>query len=316
MDTLEKVLPRTIFLTRHGSHAYGTNIEGSDTDFKGVCIPTIEYFLGFNKKFEQLERSANAGHPHDLVIMSLNKFAALAAECNPNIIEILHVSDDDIFHIDDFGEELRSMKDMFLSTKARHTFSGYAHAQLRRIKTHRSWLLNPPKEKPTRLAYGLSETTKVSKSELGAFDALVEQNIEADLTKEVLTLFLREKQYNAAKTHWDQYESWKVKRNSDRAILEAKFGYDTKHAMHLVRLMRMCKEILVEGKVHVRRQDKNDLLAIREGRWTYDQVVDHAETLDAQCGEEYKRSPLPHHVDRDAIDARIISMTERYLRTR
>ena len=28
MDTLEKVLDRTIFVTRHGSHAYGTNIEG------------------------------------------------------------------------------------------------------------------------------------------------------------------------------------------------------------------------------------------------------------------------------------------------
>ncbi len=71
MDTLEKVLPRTIFLTQHGSHAYGTNIETSDYDFKGVCIPTIDYFLGFDKNFEQLERSANAGHPHDLVIMSL-----------------------------------------------------------------------------------------------------------------------------------------------------------------------------------------------------------------------------------------------------
>ncbi len=316
MNTLEKVLPRTIFLTQHGSHAYGTNVEGSDHDFKGVCIPTIDYFLGFNRRFEQLERSANAGHPHDLVIMSLSKFAALAAECNPNIIEILHVNDKDVWHIDEFGEELRAMRDMFISTKARHTFSGYAHAQLHRIKKHRSWLLSPPKEKPTRAAFGLSETSKVSRSELGAFDALVEQKFELDVSKEVLTLFLREKQYNAAKTHWDQYEQWKVKRNDKRAVLEASFGYDTKHAMHLIRLMRMCKEILATGKVNVYREDFEDLLAIRAGRWTYDQVVEQAEKLDNECGEVYKTSKIPHHADRETIDAHVVDMTERFLRTR
>ncbi len=316
MNTLEKVLPRTIFLTQHGSHAYGTNIATSDYDFKGVCIPTVDYFLGFDKNFEQLERSANAGNPHDLVIMSLKKFAALAVECNPNIIEILHVSDADVWHIDEFGEELREMKDMFISTKARHTFSGYAHAQLHRIKKHRSWLLNPPKEKPTRVSFGLSETNKVSKSELGAFDALVEQKIEVDLNKEVLTLFLREKQYNAAKTQWDQYEQWKAKRNEARSVLEAQYGYDTKHAMHLIRLMRMCKEILADGKVNVRRHDKDDLLAIRAGRWTYDEVVEQAEKLDKECGELYKTSKLPHHADRVTIDAKIVSMTERFLRSR
>src|ERR1039458_5020213 len=35
----------------------------------------------------------------------------------------------------------------------------------------------------------------------------------------------------------DQYNGWKAQRNPKRAELEAKFGYDTKHAMHLVRLM-------------------------------------------------------------------------------
>lgn len=316
MDTLEKVLPRTIFITRHGSHAYGTNIATSDLDFKGVCIPTKEYFLGFTKRFEQLERMANKGHAHDLTIMSLHKFAMLAAECNPNIIEILHVSDEDIFHIDAFGEELRDMGRMFLSTKARHTFSGYAHSQLRRIKTHRAWLLNPPKEKPTRKQFGLSETSKVSKSELGAFDALVNEGKQVEMTEEILTLFLREKQYAAAKDNWDKYENWKVKRNEARASLEAQFGYDTKHAGHLVRLMRMCKEILTEGKVYVRRPDAEELLAIRHGKWTYEQVVEHAEKLDVECGELYKTSKLPHAPDRDAIDRRVIDMTERYLRSR
>ncbi len=314
MDTLEKVLPRSIFITRHGSHAYGTNVATSDVDFKGVCIPTKEYFLGFMKGFEQLESMASKGGAHDLTIMSLVKFAKLAAECNPNIIEILHTSEEDVFHIDEFGEELRSIKDMFLSTKARHTFSGYAHAQLRRIKTHRSWLLNPPADKPTRKQFGLSETSKVSKSELGAFDALVNEGKQVEMTGEILTLFLREKQYAAAKDHWDKYENWKRSRNEARAALEAQFGYDTKHAMHLVRLMRMCKEILLYGKVFVRRPDFEYLLSIRRGEVEYDEVVEHAEALDLECAELYKTSTLPHAVDRLAIDRVIVSMHERYLR--
>jgi predicted nucleotidyltransferase len=314
MDTLEKVLSRSIFITRHGSHAYGTNIATSDLDFKGVCIPTKEYFLGSMKKFEQLERQVNRGAPYDTTIMSLQKFVNLASDCNPNIIEILHVADDDIFFINEFGEELRAMKDMFISTKARFTFSGYAHSQLRRIKTHRLWLLNPPKEKPERRLFGLSETSKVSKSELGAFDALMAEGKEIEMTHEILALFLREKQYAAAKENWDKYERWKTTRNEARSALEAKFGYDTKHAMHLIRLIRMCREILRDGKVLVRRPDAEELLAIRRGEWTYDQVVDHAEALELECGELYKTSKLPREANRLAIDDIVVSMTERYLR--
>ncbi len=38
----------TILLGRVGSHAYGTATETSDLDFKGVCVPPADYFLGLN----------------------------------------------------------------------------------------------------------------------------------------------------------------------------------------------------------------------------------------------------------------------------
>ena len=37
----------TILLTKHGSHAYGTNLPTSDLDVKGVAVPPCEYFLGY-----------------------------------------------------------------------------------------------------------------------------------------------------------------------------------------------------------------------------------------------------------------------------
>lgn len=308
---------RTIFLTRHGSHAYGLNVPTSDEDFKGICVKPKECYFGFTRTFEQLEHMGSKSDGVDKVVYSLDKFARLAADCNPNIIEVLHVSDSSVLLCDEFGAELRAVRNEFLSKKAKFTFSGYAHAQLNRIKTHRSWLLNPPKQAPSRKDFHLPETTKVSQSELGAFEAAARSGIEIELPKDVLTLFSREKQYQAAKTHYDQYLNWVKTRNPARAELEAKFGYDTKHGMHLLRLQRMAKEILTDHVVYVDRRDRGDrdeLLAVRFGNRSYDSLIEEAERLEAECEELYKTSTLRKEPDRVALDDMIIDMTERYLR--
>jgi len=303
---------RSILLARHGSHAYGTNIETSDEDFKGVCIEPIEYHFGFVSTFEQLEQMAHAGHPHDMVIYSLKKFARLAADCNPNIIEVLHVAESDIVSIDEFGERLRENADLFLSRKAKHTFSGYAHAQLKRIKSHRSWLIDPPKALPQRGDFGLPAQRAVSQSELGAFENLSE-NAHASLPKDIVTLMTREKAYQAKMTQFMQYENWLKTRNPARAELEAKYGYDTKHGMHLLRLMRMCKEILSGQGVLVKRPDADELLAVRRGERGYDDLVNEAEQLEQECDVLYHDSPLPHKPDRNRLDELIVKMTQDYL---
>src|SRR5271156_6546414 len=94
LDTIVKHSPhlgwiedRTVLLVRHGSHAYGTNTPASDEDFKGIAIPPKNYFLGTMHRFEQAE--LKAPEP-DAVIYDIRKFFNLAADCNPNIIEVLH----------------------------------------------------------------------------------------------------------------------------------------------------------------------------------------------------------------------------------
>ena len=307
---------RTIFLARHGSHAYGLNIPTSDEDFKGIAIAPSDCYLGFMKKFEQFEYMGLNSDGIDKVVYALNKFARLASDCNPSIIEVLHVAEKDVQYIDEFGEELRQHRNKFLSKKAKFTFSGYAHSQLNRIKTHRSWLLEPPKEVPSRKSFGLSETTKVSQSELGAFEAAVRDGIEIELPKDVLTLFTREKQYQTAKIHHDQYLNWVKNRNPARAELEAKYGYDTKHGMHLLRLQRMAKEILTDHQVYVDRRmrgDREDLLAVRFGSRSYDSLIEEATRLESECDELYKISTLCKEPDRNALDSLIIDITKRYL---
>lgn len=334
----------TILLTKHGSQAYGLNTPASDLDVKGIAIAPIDYYLGYGKVFEQAEGKAPE-FDCEYVIFELRKFVKLAADCNPNVIELLFTDEEDLIYISKLGRKLRENRNVFVTKKAKHTFSGYAMAQLKRIKGHRAWLLNPPKAPPTRAEFGLPERTVIPSDQLAAAQASIKKQLdkwefkefeELDPSNRLLLLnamseslaeisigydekfraagrilgmddnFLelldRERHYRAQQTTWEQYQNWKRTRNEARAELEAKFGYDTKHAMHLVRLMRMCEEILTTGQVNVKRDDREELLAIRRGEWEYDRLIEWAEQQDAKLSELYKTSTLPHGVDKEWLN--------------
>ncbi len=57
---------------------------------------------------------------------------------------------------------------------------------------------------------------------------------------------------------------------------------DFKHAMHLVRLLRMGREALTTGEIIVKRPDAQELLDIRAGAWKYNDIVKYAENLDEE----------------------------------
>ena len=111
-----------------------------------------------------------------------------------------------------------------------------------------------------------------------------------------------EQAYGNAKRHWDSYQGWAKGRNKKRAELELKFGYDTKHASHLVRLMRMGKEILETGQVHVFRPDHKELLAIRNGAWSYEKVEQYAEDMQEEIAEAANKSTLPESPNISFLD--------------
>ena len=66
------VSKRTVYLCKHGSHAYGLSTPTSDLDIKGVCIAPSETYLGFLGKFEQQEQMVHSGYPEDKVIYCLD----------------------------------------------------------------------------------------------------------------------------------------------------------------------------------------------------------------------------------------------------
>lgn len=310
--------PRTIYLARHGSHAYGTNLPDSDIDLRGAAIAPRTHVTGFAYTFEQneskIQRDEFGNAVVDQVIYDLRKFMNLAADCNPNVLEVLFVDDSDIVKITPAGQSLRELRYAFLSKKAKHTFTGYAIHQLKRIRTHRGWLLNPPGAKPERKDFGLPENVKITPDMLGAYDKLVDDLKEEGYAPNpnVQEIVGAEKRYHAAMQNWNSYQSWKKQRNPARAELEAKFGYDTKHAMHLVRLLRMCREILSRGEMIVKRPDAEELLAIRRGAWKYDDLIAWAEQQDAEMQELYAKSELPRAPNVEFLNLRCCDIQERF----
>jgi len=122
----------------------------------------------------------------------------------------------------------------------------------------------------------------------------------------------RERRYTSIREDWKKYNHWKRTRNPARAKLEAEYGYDTKHGAHLVRLLRMGREILETGEVHVWRggpdgpNDREELLAIRGGEWDYDQLVGWAEEQDEDLkrmydAREYVVRSSPRRVEIDDL---------------
>ena len=288
-----------IYETIHGSRAYGLATETSDTDLRGVFVPPPLAFTGFVAQPDQIEPAA------ERVLYEIRKFFRLAAACNPTVIEVLFTDPQDHVTVSAEGRLLLDRRSDFLSRLAGDSFGKYGLAQLHRIKTHRRWLLSPPQAKPERASYGLPERSTIPKNEQGAAEAMLRDGrlSEADLSPSFLELLDRERRHRAALREWQQYHEWARRRNPARAELERRYGYDTKHAMHLIRLLRMAVEILSTGEVVVRRPDAEDLRAVRRGSLTFDALLEQADALGARIKALAETSTLPPRPDEERLNA-------------
>ena len=117
-----------------------------------------------------------------------------------------------------------------------------------------------------------------------------------------------EMKFKEAKKHRGQYTTWMAERDPSRHETELKYGYDTKHAMHLVRLLRTGYEILTTGQLIVQRPDASELLEIRGGKWTYEQLIAYADEMIAKV-EGLTTFAVPEEPDTKYIDQNVVRAT-------
>ncbi len=174
------VAAHTVLLCRHGSHAYGLETPESDLDLRGICIEPPEFVISFCKNFEQSENVKFNGYEEskDCTIFGLRKFLNLAANANPNVIEILFVEENEIIFATEFGRKIIDNKELFLTKKAYHTFGGYAKGQLKRLENHRQWIINPPPEPCSRTEFGLPASPVIPSDQIKAAFAAINKKID------------------------------------------------------------------------------------------------------------------------------------------
>jgi len=351
----------TIFKTLAGSRVYGTYDEESDYDYRGVCIPPFKYWFGYASKFEQYAPSEE-----DLVIYGFSKFLHLAAQNNPNILELLWTPEQ--FWMTHTGEweRLVEHRDLFLSKKCYHTHKGYAHSQLRRMRNHREWLMKGELQEPKRGDFGLRDRSELPVDTINAAQELIRRHLNkypieeelSDIPKDAamgvrhllnnflehtlsltlqeisdkswvsagkalgfkdnfLELLKQEKQYQKARKEYKSWLHWKKERNPRRREAEEKHGYDSKHALHLVRLLLMCGEILQEKTMHVARADAATILMpIKRGEWSYEKLMEYEETLSKELELQYQKTDLQNSPRRNKIEELGINIVCGYLGVR
>lgn len=342
----------TIFLTVHGSCAYGLNTPESDIDIRGITIPTNEYFHGFHKNFENLI----ATEPYDMQVFNINKFFKLTKDGNPNTLELLFTEEEDHIFVNDLGKTLIDNRNLFLSRNLKERYIGYSKAQAHRMRLHKRWIdkqLQPP---PTREEFGLKAEISIPKDQFLTVKAMINKKLDewncdfepfsepqkiylqgkvSDILTSMeifsddkwipaarslgfgenfLLLLQKEKAYENLVQDYKNYLSWKKNRNPERAKAEAKIGFDVKYATQLVRLLKLGTEVLLTGKLRVKRfEDREELMEIKNCQWSYEKVIDYADKMEDNMKEAYFKSPLPEQPNIKKLDQLCIELVEKSL---
>lgn len=345
-SNLKWLKSNTIYQTLHGSHAYGTSRPDSDIDLRGICIPPEKYPLGMLDNFEQTIMSepldctifgiqkfcklASEGNPNSLEIIFTD----------PSDVQFINKIGESLL---DIRDSFISKKCKF--TLQGYAFSQIKRIKVHRQWIVRGDIKKPERsdfdlpdthklipehqqleiesqikkvlEDWTIDTTGMDSAAQIKfKEDLGDIFIQLKLNHEdfdkyaarsLGLNDNLTEAFQKERAYKAALRDYKNWQTWKLERNKARFELENKFLYDTKHGLHLVRLYLMCIEVLKTHKINVKRPDAEFLLSIRNGAWSYDELIEWAEKQNVIINDLYETSTLRKEPERNKINDWLIN---------
>lgn len=302
-----------IILCLGGSHAYGTNVETSDVDIRGIAIERPEEIIGY-QKFEQF-----IDEKTDTTIYAFNKMMHLLAEGNPNIIEILGLEKDQYLYLSPLGKEILDNKNLFLSQKVFYTFGGYARANLKRLENALARDNYPEEKKNEHIAISLQSAidsfNTQHKTDINpAFAHVVNGKLVYDLKLENFPAEELEVLYSTISNTTRNYkELLNRNRKKDDAHLN-------KHAMHLVRLYLMCIDMLEKGEIITKRNENHELLMdIRNGKYMDNngnmkqEFYQLVSGLEKRCKEALENTKLPKKPNIKEIEKFVMKVNKKII---
>lgn len=300
-------------LANIGSHSHGTYVPKDDpqaiddVDYMLIVAPPLEYVVGL-----QRWEGCNFQHEElDVVAYSFEKAVRLINKSNPNVLGLLWLRPEFYTHSHPVWDRVVAERARFSSLEAYPAFLGYANAQLRKMTafdraTQEEWeqavafveRVGWTKEQviadahlPMPLGWPVPDPTRDADDYRPAYDAQI-RALEVAKTS-IKRIHAR---------HFQGYMGEK------RKALVRKYGYDTKNAAHLVRLMDTCLEFLATGTLNVYRYGAagERIRSIKRGEWTLEAVQAEAARLFDAAHAIKPTSNLPAQPERAAVDALLV----------
>ncbi|WP_090935035.1 nucleotidyltransferase domain-containing protein [Pelosinus propionicus] len=306
---------RMILLTTGGSYAYGTHVETSDTDIRGIAAERKEELLGLSN-FEQFEDRIT-----DTVIYGLRKTVNLALAGNPNILEMLGTREDHLLILTDEGKCLRDHADLFLSKRVIQSFGNYATAQLRRLQNALARDSYPQAVKEQHMLNSIQGQMHHFKQKYHQFmneeiNLYIDKSNKEDYEAEIfMDINLKHYPLRDFKSIYSEMSnvvkdySQLNHRNKKKDALKL-----NKHAMHLIRLLITGSEILQGKGIHTYRAAERDyLLEIRSGKFTYEEIFAAVDKLEAEFKYAAQNTVLPDEPNHKAAEELLICIYEKML---
>jgi hypothetical protein len=113
---------------------------------------------------------------------------------------------------------------------------------------------------------------------------------------------------------YKEYWEWVDKRNDERYQSTLRHGqnYDAKNMMHTFRLLAMAEEIAREHRVIVYRPDREFLLRIRAGEFSFEHLLSLVEERLSAIETLYERSDLPDAPDTAKAEELLVRIREAF----
>jgi predicted nucleotidyltransferase len=320
LRTNEHLGSNIILLGLGGSHAYGTNIEGSDVDIRGIALNSRKDIL-CGHQFQQVVHEAT-----DTTIYSVNKIIDLLSNCNPNTIEMLGLKLEHYLYLHQIGKELLDNRKLFLSKRALYSFGGYATSQLRRLD-NKSMRTLEQAEREQHILNSIRNARYVWPEKYEEFkpgDSIylyLGPSRQEDMDKEIyMDIHLDQYPLRDYKGMWSDMknivsEYGKIGQRNKKAIEHNKIA---KHMMHLIRLYLMCIDILEKEEIITYREaDLDYLMDIRNGKYLDEDghpiegFYDIVNEFEQRMNYAAKNSSLPEKPNYKAINELRMAINEK-----
>jgi len=289
-----------IFLTKFGSHLYGTHTEQSDTDYKGIYVPSYrDMILGNVKKTIHSDTGKAHGQKNtkddvDVELISIQKFIHEARVGETMALDMLHASDECIEYFHPAMGRITSNRTNFY-TKNLKAFVSYARKQAAKYGLKGSRL------DALRNVLGLIDPYSSEKMEI-VWDKLP----VGEHTRHIFDTPNGVRQYEicgkviqstskCAYVHsfLTQYYS----NYGSRAVLaQQNEGVDWKAISHAFRAAYQVQSILTTGTLSFPLRQAPFLRSIKLGQIPYVELAPELETLIEELDVLYANSALPEEV--------------------